>query len=205
MLQDGDLQEKVEALGEVLDPVTKDLAKISGKAFVRTMSQEALEFYSEATAYWAKEGNFTAYNSMKWGTKIPPKADPKNAVKCAAQKGKCECHADSVVYYGLKGEDGKLDTSVNYIMAEADHSGYTFCKNEFFGDPLPGDKRKKYCFCDESAEMFGAAVTFCAKDGGSCTCELGGTVIYGQTTSNGQTIDITKEHWELDASAEGTT
>jgi hypothetical protein len=116
---------------------------------------------------------------MKWGTKIPPKFDPKNAVKCAAQKSKCECHAESVVYYGLKGEDDKLDTSANFFMSEADHSGYTFCKNEVFGDPLPGDKRKKYCFCDESVAMLDAAVSKCAEDGSNCICEFGGTIIYG--------------------------
>lgn len=199
MLEDGDLQQKVDALAEVLDPVTVELAQISGLDFVHTMSQEALEFYSEATAYWAKEGNLTAFGSVKWGTKIPPKANPNNAVKCAAQKGKCECHAESLVYYGLKAADGKLDTSVNYAIAEADHTGYTFCKNEFFGDPLPGDSRKKYCFCDESIGFFDAAIVNCAKQGSNCKCEIGGTIIYGQTNTVTNSIDITKDHWELDA------
>jgi hypothetical protein len=130
------------------------------------MSSEAVEFYSLASAYWAQEGNFTAYNSSNWGTKLPKRTDPKNAVKCAAQKGKCECHVDSIVYYGLKADDGKLDTTVNYAVAEADHSGYTFCKNEVFGDPLPGDSRRKYCFCDESVSMMDAKISKCAEFGG---------------------------------------
>lgn len=120
-------------------------------------------------------------------------------MKCAAQKGKCQCHADSIVYYGLKGSDGKLDTSANYATAEADHSGYTFCKNSFFGDPLPGDKRKKYCFCDESVGMNGAVLTKCAENGQQCQCEAGGTIFYGRPTSDGRTIDISKDHWEIDA------
>jgi hypothetical protein len=128
--------------------------------------------------------------------------DPKNAVKCAAQKGKCECHVDSLVYYGLKAEDGRLDTSVNYAVVEADHSGYTFCKNDVFGDPLPGDSRKKYCFCDETAAMIGSKISKCAKEGDDCECELGGTIIYGLRTEDSErTLDITKNHWEIDAPA----
>lgn len=142
-LEDGTLDQKAGALGDVFDPVTKKLMKLDGNGFVDTMSEEAVEFYSEATAYWAQQGNFTAYESKNWGTKRPPKSDPKNAIKCSAQKGKCQCHVDSVVYYGLKGSDGRLDTSVNYAVSEADHSGYTFCKNEVFGDPLPGNKKKE--------------------------------------------------------------
>ena len=199
ILEDGDIDQKVEALAEVLDPVTKQLGNMTGMDYVQTMSQEALELYSEATAYWANEGNFTAYGSRNWGTKIPQKTDPKNAVKCAAQKGKCQCHVDSIIYYGLKDDDGKLDTSVNYAMGEADHSGYTFCKNEVFGDPLPGDKRKKYCFCDESVAMQDAAIAKCSEYDDWCFCEPGGTVIYGQPTKNGQTIDITQDHWDMDA------
>jgi len=126
-------------------------------------------------------------------------------VKCTAQKGKCECHAESIVYYGLKGRDGKLDTSENYFMTEADHSGYTFCKNEVFGDPLPGDRRKKYCFCDETVAMQDSSVSKCAENGGECTCELGGTIYYGKPTRNGLTIDVTKDHWELDAPVDGST
>ena len=59
----------------------EDLAQVSGFDFVNTMSQEAIEFYSEVTAYWAKEGNLTAYNSSNWGTSVPSKTDPKNAVR----------------------------------------------------------------------------------------------------------------------------
>ena len=136
-MEDGNVEERAEALADVIDPVTKKLMNIDGQGFVNTMSKEAIDFYSEATVYWATQGNFTAYESKNWGTKRPPRSDPKNALKCAAEKGKCECHIDSVVYYGLKGTDGRLDTSKPYAVAEADHSGYTFCKDSFFGDPLP--------------------------------------------------------------------
>jgi hypothetical protein len=204
-LEDGDIYEKVDALADVLGPITEDLASLTGKEFVKTMSEEAVEFYSEATAYWAKEGNLTAYNSVDWGTAIPRYSDPTNAVKCAAQKGKCECHTDSLVYYGLKTADGKLDSSANYAVAEADHSGYTFCKNQVFGDPLPGDKRKKYCFCDESVGMRDAKVARCAENGKDCRCEMGGSVIYGNPSSNGRTIDISQDHWEIEAPFNGTT
>lgn len=124
----------------MLDPISKKLANIDGNEYIHTMSMEAVNLYSEATVYWAKHGNFSAFNSVKWGTPRPPKANPKNAFKCAAQKGKCECHSDSLIYYGLKSSDGLLDTSQPYFVGEADHSGYTFCKNEVFGDPLPGNK-----------------------------------------------------------------
>jgi hypothetical protein len=203
-LQEGDIYEKVEALADVVDPISEDLAEMSGEDFVGTMSEEAVEFYAEAAAYWGKEEKFSAYNSSNWGTKIPKRTDPTNAVKCAAQKGKCECHAESLVYYGLKTDDGKLDTSANYAVAEADHSGYTFCKNEVFGDPLPGDKRKKYCFCDESVAMEGAKVSKCAESGESCKCDLGGNIFYGYPTLNGRTIDITQDHWEIDAGMKPT-
>ena len=198
-LESDDIYDKVDALAEVVDPITKDLAEMSGDDFVKTMSEEAVEFYAEAAAYWATEEKFSPYNSVKWGTKIPKRTNPKNAVKCAAQKGKCECHAESLVYYGLKTSDGTLDTSENYAVAEADHSGYTFCKNEVFGNPLPGDKRKKYCFCDESVAMQGAIISECAKTGENCNCDLGGTIFYGSPTLNGRTIDITQDHWEIDS------
>ena len=94
-----------------MHPITKKLMNLEGKGFVDTMSTEAIEFYSQAAKYWAQQGNFSAYMSEDWGSKRPPKSDPKNAVKCAAQKGKCQCHIDSIVYYGLKGSDGRLDTS----------------------------------------------------------------------------------------------
>lgn len=64
-----------------------------------------------------------------------------------------------MIYYGLKGDDGKLDTTQNYAIGEADHSGYTFCKNTVFGNPLPGVKGKKYCFCDETVTMVDAPIT----------------------------------------------
>jgi hypothetical protein len=128
---------------------------------------------------------------VNWGTKRPPKSNPKDAVKCAAQKGKCQCHVDSVIYFGLKGLDGKLDTSQNYAVGEADHSGYTFCKNEVFGDPLPGNNQKKYCFCDETVAMQDSNVTKCSEENGLCQCEVGGSVIYGQTKSDGNTLDLT--------------
>lgn len=75
------------------------------------MSIEAIKYYSQAAFYYASNGNFTAYMSKDWGTQRPPKSDPKNAVKCAAQKGKCECPINSLVYYGLKSSDGRLDTT----------------------------------------------------------------------------------------------
>jgi hypothetical protein len=189
----------------VIDPVTEGLAEMDGKDFVKTMSVEALEMYSEAFVYYAKAGSFKAFNSKNWGTKLPPRTDPKAAVKCAAQKGKCECAAESMVYYGLKAADGTLDTSVNYNSAEADHSGYTFCKNEIFGDPLPGNKKKKYCFCDESYAMQDARIVKCGTYGEKCHCDVGGLVFYGTPTPDGRTIDISKSHWEVDASPEGIT
>jgi len=46
MLQDGDVYEKMEALQEVIDPLSVELANITGEAYVKSMSLEALEFYS---------------------------------------------------------------------------------------------------------------------------------------------------------------
>ena len=84
---------------------------IDGDQFVSTMSQEAVSFYSDVFMFMADQGTLRPFQSQEWGTKIHSRSEPKNAVKCAAQKGKCECHVDSFVYYGLKGEDGRLDTS----------------------------------------------------------------------------------------------
>jgi hypothetical protein len=53
--------------------------------------------------------------------------------------------------------------------------------------------------------MKDAAVTKCAENAGNCKCEFGGTIIYGEPTEDGRTVDITKDHWELDAPSEGTT
>ena len=148
-----------------MNPISQKMMNLNGDAFVSTMSQEAITFYSEASVYWATQGTFTAYKSVNWGTKRPPKSNPKDAVKCAAQKGKCQCHADSVVYYGIKGSDGKLNTSLNYAVSEADHSGYTFCKSDVFGDPLPGNSQKKYCFCDETVAFEDSEVKKCSEEG----------------------------------------
>lgn len=62
-LEDGDLEQKVEALAYVINPVTEGLSQMDGKTYVNTMSVEAIEMYSEAFAYFAKNGNFSAYNS----------------------------------------------------------------------------------------------------------------------------------------------
>jgi hypothetical protein len=83
-LEEGDIYDKVEALADVVDPISEDLAEMSGEDFVGTMSSEAVEFYAEAAAYMAKEDQFTAFNSSNWGTKIPKRTDPSNSVKCAA-------------------------------------------------------------------------------------------------------------------------
>ena len=40
-LEEGDIYEKVDALAEVFDPITEDLAEMTGKEFVATMSEEA--------------------------------------------------------------------------------------------------------------------------------------------------------------------
>ena len=109
-----------------------------------------------------------------------------------------------MIYYGLKGSDGLLDTSENYNVAEADHSGYTFCKNEVFGDPLPSSRKKKYCFCDESVAMQDAVVAGCASEGENCTCEVGGGVIYGMADASGK-LDLTISHYEMDANISGST
>ena len=84
VLEKGDIYDKVGVLSEIVDPITSNLADVNGTDFVNTMSEEAVEFYADAAAYLAEEGNFTAYNSIKWGTKIPKRTDPTNAVKCAA-------------------------------------------------------------------------------------------------------------------------
>jgi hypothetical protein len=39
------------------------LTEINGTTFVDTMSIEAMDMYSEAFAYLAEAGNFSAYNS----------------------------------------------------------------------------------------------------------------------------------------------
>ena len=63
------------------------------------MSSESVLFYSEVASYFGKYGNITAWNSAEWGTKIRDESfddsieflqNPLNAVKCAAEKGKCK-------------------------------------------------------------------------------------------------------------------
>jgi len=89
VLEEGSVDEKADALAELIDPLSSKLMNLDGEGFVDTMSEEAIEFYSDATVYWALNGNFTAYQSVNWGTKRPPKSNPQDAIKCAAQKGKC--------------------------------------------------------------------------------------------------------------------
>lgn len=47
--------------------------------------------------------------------------------------------------------------------------------------------------------MQGALLSKCGKYGENCKCDLGGTIFYGYPTLNGRSIDISKDHWELDA------
>jgi hypothetical protein len=70
-LEDGDIYSKADALSKVIDPVTIELANMTGEAFVSTMSQETVTLYSDAAAFWANTQEFTPYNSVNWGTKIP--------------------------------------------------------------------------------------------------------------------------------------
>jgi hypothetical protein len=53
----------------------------------------------------------SAYNSEIWRAEVPYKSIPENGIKCAAQKGKCQCPANAMVYYGAKNKDGFLDTT----------------------------------------------------------------------------------------------
>ena len=125
--------DKTSFLEQIVDPVSQSLSGMDGKSFVKTMSSTAKDIYLSAAVFWAIQGNLSAYNSEVWKKDRPYVSIPQNAVKCAAQKGKCQCDVDSVVYYGAINENGQLDTTRNYTSQEADFHGYTSCKNDFLG------------------------------------------------------------------------
>ena len=178
------------------------------------MSSESVQFYSEVTSYFGKFGNITAWQSTEWGTKIREASfddtdeyqqDPSNAVKCAAEKGKCKCSPKSLIYYGLQTEDSKLDVSNNYITVEAAHSGYTFCRDQVFGDPLPKDSSKKYCFCEETPSVVDESkISWCSLPGENCDCDLGGKILYGAYDSSTNKSKISSVLWEEDAPHNGS-
>ena len=102
-------------LGEILDPITKKLyattgSQLSGQEFVYTMSDAAVDMLSNQMIYWAQEKTFEIYDSAKWGEK-KPLSDPKNAIECSPERGKCQCPMGSTIYFGVKRFDGQLDTS----------------------------------------------------------------------------------------------
>jgi hypothetical protein len=51
-LGNGSERERVSALSKVIHPVTKRIAQVTGRDFVKSMSVEALYLYSDAAAYW---------------------------------------------------------------------------------------------------------------------------------------------------------
>ena len=53
-LGNGTERERVLALSKVIHPVTKRIAKVTGRQFVRSMSVEALYLYTNAAAYWVQ-------------------------------------------------------------------------------------------------------------------------------------------------------
>ena len=128
----------------------------------------------------------SAYNSEIYRPEVPYESVPQNAPKCAAQKGKCQCPPNGLVYYGAQTDDGMLDTTQNYTTRESFHHGWTPCKDSYFGNTtLPGIK--KYCFCDELQAMGGKHEHLeCAKEGGKCECELGGNVVFGTPYYDGK-------------------
>ena len=73
----GNLHEKKDALVEIMDPITEGYNFMEGQEYVDTMSAEAINLYADGFAYLAKYGSFRAFNSKNWGSKLPPKLDPK--------------------------------------------------------------------------------------------------------------------------------
>lgn len=176
---------------------------MDGPSFVDTMSEDAQDIYLKSAVFWSVQGNLSAWNSAYWQNEVPYESRPENALKCAAQKGKCQCPLNGIVYYGAKGSDGFLDMSQDYTSREAFHHGYTPCKDSYFGnETLPGEK--KYCFCDEMAAHGRVKHKTCGNEGGNCECEAGGNVVFG--ISNGRdTFNFKLPHVEKDADRSGTT
>lgn len=190
-------------LEKLIDPLSKNLTNMDGASFVDTMSQEAQDAYLYSAVFWAVQGNMSAYNSKEWAAEVPYETRPENALYCATQKGKCQCPANGIVYYGAQDKDGFLDTTKDYTSREADHHGWTSCKDSYFGnETLPG--KKKYCFCDELAAHGTIKHETCAKEGGKCECEAGGNVVFGLLNGR-DSFDFKKHHIEKDADNSGTT
>lgn len=53
--------------------------------------------------------------------------------------------------------------------------------------------------------MSDAVIAGCASEGGSCTCEAGGTVIYGMQEAGTGKLNIAIQHYEMDAEMTGST
>jgi len=178
---------------------------MNGSSFVSTMSKDAQDLYLNAAVFWAVQGNMSAYNSEIWRPEVPYQSVPENALKCAAQKGKCQCPPNGLVYYGAKNEDGMLDTSQNFTSRESFHHGWTPCKDSYFGDDtLPGVK--KYCFCDHLVADGGKPKhEECSKEGGKCECELGGEVVFGTPNVGKPGFEFLADHIDKDADISGTT
>jgi len=194
-------EEKGPLLSKVIDPLSFKMLKIDGETMVSGMSQPAINIYADAMLFWALNGNLSAYNSNIWKEPLPVVTNPANALKCAAEKGKCQCALGGVVYYGAKRTDGTLNTDKAYTFAEADHSSFTTCRDETFGfDPLPG--QKKYCFCDEFQRRDASEYEKCANLGGDCTCAVGGTVLMAVEDERGD-LDLSRPNHEIDAELKG--
>jgi hypothetical protein len=83
---------------------------ISGREYVRTMSDDAVDYFLDIASYYHQYGNFTMLQSVNWAKPEPleENIDIFKTSLCAPQKGSCSCPFGSNVHYGAKTKDGDI-------------------------------------------------------------------------------------------------
>jgi hypothetical protein len=77
---------------------------------------------------------------------------PRKPKICAKEGENCQCPGTGKVFYGSKSSEKNPRATflemvdIPYAYKGARANGVTPCKNDFFGDPLPGIS--KQCYCD---------------------------------------------------------
>lgn len=86
----GNTTSRQPLIAELIDFVTLKLFSLSGSDYVSTMSDASVQMLSNLMIFWAEEKTFDTYNSAQWSYKKKV-SEPSNAIKCAAERGKCAC------------------------------------------------------------------------------------------------------------------
>lgn len=69
--QDLNIKDKAELVSQLIDPIARKIRNISGDEYVRTMSDDAVDYFLDIAVYYHQYGNFSLFESNQWGKPEP--------------------------------------------------------------------------------------------------------------------------------------